>query len=128
MAGDRKRRTRGGVLALAMALCLSAAALPGSAHAYQQIYCNGYVLYGNECPSSGLHTWYYNSAAEGNSRWVCEYMWNAHNGVIRGGSITCGYGFTSRTWSRPRNAWYNARVVNDDRAGWTLYLVGNAIA
>lgn len=127
MEDRRKKRTRRGVLALAVALCLTAAALPGSAQAYQQIYCQQYVASLDYCPSSGLHSWYFNSAATNSGQTVCEYMWNAHNGVIRGGWVGCRYSYTDRTWNRTGDPWYNARNYNGTY-GVAIYMTGNAIA
>ena len=122
----RRKRTRQGVLALT-ALFLTAVAVPGSAQAYQQIYCQYTVAASpTYCASSGLHSWYFNSAANNSGERVCQYMWNAHNGVVRGGFLGCNYTYTDRTWNRTDDLWYNARNMNPN--SWPIYMVGNAIA
>ena len=116
------------MLALAAALCVSAAALPSSAQAYEQWYCNVAVAPFGTCYSSGLHTWYFNEGFVGyQGATVCVYMWNAHNGVIRGGDFPCGYQYAWQQFSRPRNAWYNSRVYNGTTS-YSFVLVGHAVA
>ncbi len=125
----RKKRMRSGVLAACVAVCMAAtgAALPASAQAYTQDYCNQYVYGLDTCYSSGLHSWYYNSASTYTADYICAYMWNAHNGVIRGGSEPCWYGFVDQTFNRTSDLWYNARVVNRTY-GRTLFMYGHAEA
>ena len=65
------------------------------------------------CESSGLHSLYDNDVyTTSYSQYVCEYMWNAHNSVIRGNFVGCNYGDTQRTWSITSDAWYNAKGYN----------------
>lgn len=103
-------------VALAAAFALAAASAP-AASAWSQYYC---VLAGAApypyaiCESSGLHSLYYNEASTTSyEQNVCEYMWNAHNEVVRGGWIGCNWGRTTRTWSRTGDAWYNAKAYNN---------------
>jgi invasion protein IalB len=125
----RMKRTRRGLLALCAALCLSAVALPSSAQAYEQNpYCNGVVAPLNECLSSGLHSWYRNCATTGYSgAAVCAYMWNAHNGVVRGGVTTCRSMHAENNFNRTADQWYNSRAVNANTQ-FSIVLVGQAWA
>jgi hypothetical protein len=124
----RRQRTRRGVLTLAAALCLSAVALPSSAQAYEQWYCNVVVSPLTSCTSSGLHSWYFNSATTGYSgATVCAYMWNAHNGVVRGGSFPCDYQYVEQWFNRTSDLWYNARVYNGTTQ-FSIIIVGHALA
>lgn len=124
MLHRRKQRTRRGALALIVALCLGTVALPGTAQAYQQSYCGVVLAAGYECLASGLHSIRYNAAA-GNG-FVCQYLWNAHNGVRRGNYTSCAANFTSRDWGPTGDAWYNGRVINGDISPFVVQ--GNEIA
>lgn len=116
------------MLALVAALCLGAAAVPSSAQAYEQQYCNVVVSPFESCPSSGLHTWYFNEGIVGyEGATVCVYMWNAHNEVVRGEDFPCEYGHVEQEFSRPHNAWYNSRVYNGTTS-YSFILVGHAVA
>jgi len=125
----RLKQARRGVLALVAALSVGAVALPGSAQAYEQNpYCNGVVAPLNECLSSGLHSWYRNWATTGYSgATVCAYMWNAHNGVVRGGDYNCRYQHAENNFNRTSDLWYNARAVNGNTQ-YSIVLVGQAWA
>lgn len=102
--------------------------LPSSAHAYEQWYCNEVVRPLTSCPSRGLHTWYFNEGFVGyQGATVCVYMWNAQNGVIRGGDFSCGIQYASQRFNRPRNPWYNSRVYNGVTSH-SFILVGHAVA
>ena len=103
------------LLALVAAFLMTAAAAPSANAAWSQQYCNGTVAspYPFLCESSGLHSLYYNDVyTTSYSQLVCEYMWNAHNGVVRGNFTGCNYGDTQRTWSRTSDQWYNSKGYN----------------
>lgn len=110
------------------ALCLSAAALPSSAQAYEQWYCNVVVAPTSTCYSGGLHSWYFNSATTGyQGATVCAYMWNAHNAVVRGGSFPCALRYVEQWFNRTNDLWYNARVYNGNTQ-YSIIIVGHALA
>ncbi len=108
--------TRRGVLALTAALLMTAAAAPSASAVWSQTYCANNVAAPYPyylCESSGLHSLYYNEVwTTSYSQYVCQYMWNAHNAVVRGNYVGCAYGITNRTWSRTSDAWYNAKGYN----------------
>lgn len=128
MEGRRKRRTRRGVLALTVAVCLSAAALPSSAQAYEQWYCNVVVAPNTACSSSGLHSWDFNEGFVGyQGAVVCVWMRNANNGNRRGGSFPCGVQYAWQSFNPTNDPIYNAKVHNGVLTH-SFILVGHAIA
>jgi len=103
-----------------LAACVAATGLcAGSSTAaaadYEQWYCGVTVSVGYECKSAGLHSWYWTSGIALGNYAIGTYMWNAHNGVIRGGHIAySSNGVAIREWNRTNDQWYNARVFNNE--------------
>lgn len=112
----RTGRARARLRTVLLATCLAAVGLgvgSSSAAAYEQWYCGGFLSAGYQCQSRGLHSLYYNGGFAVGAYKVGEYMWNAHNGVVRGGHYGYGpNGIVERVWNRTNDQWYNARVFN----------------
>lgn len=95
---------------------------------YEQWYCGIWVPVGYECPSRGLHSWYWTSGIALGNYSIGTYMWNAHNGVVRGGHYAYSVnGYAVREWNRTNDQWYNARVFNNE-GGTAVYIDGWARA
>lgn len=129
MNSTLKRRLRAlsvGVIAALGAGGFSAV-VANPAQAYSQVYCGGYVAALDYCPSSGLHSWYYNQAGTNSGQTVCVYMWNAVKNVVRGNQLPCDYIQVSQTFNRTSDQWYNARVYNGTY-GVAIPIAGYAVA